>query len=393
MNGERITARYHVATPMFCSGADPSAAELRLASFKGVLRWWWRALAWSRLGEDGARIRTAEDRLFGSADGGQSRVIMRIAHSTARAVNGADAISHWALGARYLAFGAAVVPGKHDAKPARGALAPFDFTLELVLRARAPALPADERALLDDALRVGGLLGGLGAKSRKGYGSLALVELAIDGAPIWRAPASLDALAAEIAPLLRRAATAKQLPPYTALSAHTRIVLVASPAATSPIELLDRVGREIVRYRSWGRDGRVLGNVAREENFKDDHDLMKRPARTRRSHPQRVGFGLPHPNGNGADQRVRPGDHAIDRRASPLLLHVRSCGDSAVAVLSLIPAVFLPGAAPTIDVGAGQRVPLASPEALRRPIDALLDRFLAPGSRKEPFGRACEVRP
>ena len=74
-----IEVTYRVVTPLFCSGADSDCAELRLSSFKGVLRFWWRALAWSRCGADLETIRCQEDALFGSAGGGQSRVSMRLA--------------------------------------------------------------------------------------------------------------------------------------------------------------------------------------------------------------------------------------------------------------------------------------------------------------------------
>ena len=44
-----IEATYLVTTPVFCGGAHRERAELRPPSFKGVLRFWWRALSWSRL--------------------------------------------------------------------------------------------------------------------------------------------------------------------------------------------------------------------------------------------------------------------------------------------------------------------------------------------------------
>ena len=73
-----IEATYRVVTPMFCGGAEPDKrAELRPSSFKGVLRFWWRALAWSRLGGDLGQIKQQEDALFGSADGGRSSVSMQ----------------------------------------------------------------------------------------------------------------------------------------------------------------------------------------------------------------------------------------------------------------------------------------------------------------------------
>jgi CRISPR-associated protein Cmr1 len=52
-----IQATFQVTTPLFCGGADGSSAELRPSSVKGVLRFWWRACAWSRFDGDLTRIR------------------------------------------------------------------------------------------------------------------------------------------------------------------------------------------------------------------------------------------------------------------------------------------------------------------------------------------------
>ena len=79
-----IEVTYRVVTPLFCAGADSTHPEIRLPSFKGVLRFWWRALAWSRCRADLEAlealeaIRRQEDALFGSAGGGQSCVSMRL---------------------------------------------------------------------------------------------------------------------------------------------------------------------------------------------------------------------------------------------------------------------------------------------------------------------------
>lgn len=46
-----LMARYHITTPMFLGDADSSvcADKIRPPSFKGVLRFWWRALNWGRV--------------------------------------------------------------------------------------------------------------------------------------------------------------------------------------------------------------------------------------------------------------------------------------------------------------------------------------------------------
>ena len=91
------------------------------------------------------------------------------------------------------------------------------------------------------------------------------------------------------------------------------------------------------------RNGKILKGEDSECNFKDDHDLMNNAKRNNpaRQHPQRVAFGLPHNYGKYTDQHVSP-DDGYDRRASPLFIHIHECEGKPVAVLSFIPARFLP---------------------------------------------------
>ena len=64
-----LTATFAVTTPLFLGGADlqNGRPELRPPSIKGVLRFWWRALAWSRHDGDLSKIHSAEAELFGAA--------------------------------------------------------------------------------------------------------------------------------------------------------------------------------------------------------------------------------------------------------------------------------------------------------------------------------------
>ena len=113
-------------------------------------------------------------------------------------------------------------------------------------------------ASLIDALICLGTHGGMGAKSRKGYGSLVIRSLRLNGEPRWSTPRTIADLRDSLADL-RRSHGADNLPEYTALSRQSRHVLVSSDKDEA-MELLDHVGRELMRYRSWGRDrGRVLG--------------------------------------------------------------------------------------------------------------------------------------
>lgn len=345
-----IEATYKIVTPLFSAGTDPGHAELRLPSFKGVLRFWWRALAWSRCDGDLAEIKQQEDALFGSAGAGQSRILMRLVGKASiqpitvgTVLKVPSTNTTVGEGARYLGYGVMEAFGSRkkntqDGQLARACLlAPIEFTVSI----RARDLTRDQIQSLKQALIAVGMLGGIGAKSRKGYGSLVLRSLRVDDKDAWTAPEAVDDLRGAIARLYPQG-TSDELPEFTALSKRTRHVLLSS-GRMEPVELLDLVGREIVRFRSWGRNGKILGGrVDSEKLFEDDHDLMKQQVGKRQSHPRRIAFGLPHNYGKPSDQQVNPHDRQLDRRASSMFIHIHECGQASVAVVSFLPARFLP---------------------------------------------------
>ena len=377
---------------MFCGGADAKNAELRLPSLKGVLRYWWRALAWSDCDGDLGKIKKKEDDLFGSAEGGQSRVQMRFLKSPSPSLYDAGQVLEMpgaGYGTRYLGYGVM----EDRASIGHG----LDFTVQMRVSS------ASERsvALLKSAVIAVGCLSGIGAKSRKGYGSLTIRSLVVDK-ELCPTPSSLKELRKTIAGLYQQhrvSCGGLEYPKYTAFSRHARHVLLTS-GKKEPLDMLDLVGREVIRYRSWGREGKILGQHESEKNFKDDHDLMKGVETGRRpnKHPERVAFGLPHNYGRGQHQQVGPSDKGLDRRASPLFIHIHECVDGPVAVLSFLSARFLPERC-GICVG-GHNVPRLSEEQLYGPVTRFLDRLLNQGEgtvrereRKEDFVDAVEVRP
>lgn len=421
-----IVARYRVVTPLFCGGADPTAtaaeAELRLPSFKGVLRYWWRALAWSHYQANLAEIAAAENDLFGSGGGDarRSRVVMRFGTVSGQAQRPQGAVLEdvsrrvVGQGARYLGYGLMEAFDRKD-KEAKNviakagqlvracllAAAAVPFVFEVHLRCREMKPPVLE--LLLRALEIMGTVGGLGARSRRGYGSLALAGLTVDGSSTWKPPTSISELKERLATSTAMA-RGTNLPKYTAFSQSSRHVLLQASGCSDPLVLLDRVGRQMVLYRSFGRGGKVLaepggrGGIEAEQNFHDDHDLMQDVAAGRRprgSHPRRIAFGLPHNYFFSSTRRpvnVDPGA-GLERRASPLFIHIHMCGDAPVAVLSFLPAAFLPedgSGRRTIDVG-GHHVPLTPEPQLYEPIHELLDRFGGPRG-KEGFSHV-EVHP
>lgn len=388
-----IEATYRVVTPCFCGGAGQQP-EFRLPSFKGVLRFWWRALAWARYGGDLRAVKQDEDAIFGSAARDRSRVQIRLAAHEPRptlpagrvlTIDGGAVVGE---GARYLGYGLmhAYASGKTGVRAGELTRACIESPFELTIRFRCRSMSGPQVDSLTDAVAWVGLLGGIGARSRRGYGSLSLRSMDVGGERRWSVPRSLEELGAAIGGL-RQSTGPTRLPEYTALSGRARHVLLDG-GDIAPMALLDLVGAEFVRFRSSGRDGKVLGGRANAEHrFKADH-LMLVSGRPGDAHPQRVAFGLPLNFGKPAHLHVKPADH--DRRASPLLIHIGECGDRPVALVSVLPARFLLGPDPAISVG-GRRVRQMDEATLYRPVHQFLDRLLDPRQRKEPFTAALEV--
>lgn len=391
---EKIEATFRVVTPMFISGADQSKAELRVPSIKGALRFWWRALAWGRLG-DLQKICEEEARLFGSADTGQAAVMMKLSEqSSPKPLEKGEILKDGGKvvgeGARYLGYGVMEAFPRRQKGIEAGQLIrpclllPFEFTVGFRFK---PGFTEQQKGTLIEAIKLMGLIGGLGSKSRKGYGSLTLTELKHDNQR-WNPVNG----ATELSELLAGFKSDSVFPKYTALSSYTRYLVVEGNNGESPLSLLNKVGREMVFYRSWGHNGKVLGSP-REGNFKEDHDLMKGfPTSIR--YPERVAFGLPHNYGQRRDQQVTPKDK--DRRASPLFIHIHqvSQSDRPLAVLSFLPSTFLPEneslkllnttVKPTYD------------DAFWKPIEDFLERMKGtdnspPYKRREGFSQVLEV--
>ncbi|HPZ55445.1 MAG TPA: type III-B CRISPR module RAMP protein Cmr1 [Bacillota bacterium] len=383
----KVEATYTAVTPVFCVGADETSAEVRLPSFKGVLRFWWRALAWSKYGGDLNTIAKQEDHIFGSTSTGQSRLLMRLASVEQPKVLGikeqlvTDRGVVVGEGCRYLGYGLMSTKNKTKVgqlnKPC--VVAPYHFTVSFLCR----DLDDESVELVCDALKALGTFGGIGARTRRGYGSLALSDLWVENESVWQAASSMDRLKENIAYLLRKYSS-PALPEYTALSRFSRCMVLQAKTAT-PLESLNTIGREMIRYRSYGR---------------------------KESYPERIAFDLPQNYYFSSDKfspdrdksksaRVAPAMKSLDRRASPLFIHIHSL-DSAntrcAIVLTFLPARFLPPARPSRKAAVmvdGFRVDLQTEDELYEPIHRFFKRLLDSNphtGRKEPILVAEEIR-
>lgn len=373
--GTTLTATYRIATPMFCAGANHCSAELRLPSFKGALRFWWRSLMWGKV-QDHHELREREAQLFGSSDSkaGQSKVRLRVVSKNLGNVEGPPNVFEKGglLGAHYLGYGVMEAfpsrPKKTKAgQLTRGMLDGGTFSIECRLSPLATVGQIDE---VERALILLGTVGGLGAKARKGFGSLTLTELRRDEVrrQISTGPAERLRAVVENPP--------SGLPEWTAWSSLARVVVAQSSDVKRAVQLLDLVGREQVRFRSWGRNGNVLDKSS-ERNFPMDHDLSK-GYRVPIDYPSRVAFGLPH---NYGRESVQPEAHG--RRASPLFIHIdQPTADIApTAVIIFLPAMFLPASERLR--AFGKSVTMHCGDEFWFPLHAFLDRLAGSAARSK----------
>lgn len=191
---EKIVAHFQVVTPMFLGGAQPNEqAELRAPSVKGALRFWYRAID--------PNYQLHEQSVFGGSDSGagQAKFLLRIRPVLEEKVTwnsnigincdhpcmpkglNEDQKNTWILnGIKYFAFPF----GMGDNKKRKYIPEGRQFSTELLFR---PNLEAEHKKRVIAALWLFSHLGGLGMRSRRAFGSVALTG--ID--PL---PSGLDAL-------------------------------------------------------------------------------------------------------------------------------------------------------------------------------------------------------
>ena len=359
---QRIEAEFEIVTPMFLGGADPATTvELRASSIKGALRFWWRALHYSRMvvaeGGDQAKalkkLRERESYLFGSADDkvGQGCMLLSLVTRSTdleRLSSGAvltDQSNRRAgPGARYLGYGLLQAFGVNAGQLNRPCIMhKTSFVAHILFR---PATSLDDHSEIISTLKLFGLVGGLGSRVRRGFGSVSLkgitrigTEPHIVAIPARTREDFISELRMLLQPALVGYASAFQL---TAFGAGCRID-VTNWQVADPLVALDRIGRGMQRYRSWGHRGEV-NHQPSEKRFEDDHDWFRRQGRFQTSRgsfvPNRTAFGLPH---NYGPRFGVSGPDKTDRRGSPLHCHIhKTSNGQSFGVMAILPNRFLP---------------------------------------------------
>jgi len=396
----KLTLKLEVVTPCFLGGSTRGGpAEWRAQSVRGQLRWWLRAVAGGRYRGELAKVRELEAEIFGTTD--RSSALRVRALGTPRISKAQQSCNYGdAFGAQELAKmwgdpSTETVKRLHLTAPsgkafktnpvhylAYGPVVKGDFVqsaivpeqeVELVLHWRR-RVGEEARELFDLALWAWLNLGGIGSRSRKGFGSLRCVAATRGGSQDKRLKENLAPIgsiawrerARECLALLRLE-EAQDLAEWSHFTSASRIYIGAKNY-TSWQEALEHLGAWLMafrrRYGSPG-DSRVYDGLQLAGR---DYQWAKKPGASGSQVPDKAGFGLPLAfrflrgpessvkregggnNGRGNGRRNDKDSEA--RRASPLLLHVAMFSAGAYCpVLTHLPARLLP---------EGQRTRLAA---------------------------------
>lgn len=348
----RTNVAVEVVTPLFLGGSDPRGTpELRPASFRGAMRFWLRALIGQSIGDYALdELRREETEVFGDAgqDSG-SAVIARVVGQPKPSAFAPSSQSN--PGLRYLLFSM----GQRERDPRTGQTSTIwrecfapNTKFDLVIQMRTPASSNDQALIFRRAaasLWLSVWLGGLGARSRRGAGSLRIVgdpggwptDLP---SPVMRAN-SPEQLRTELVSGLR------SLRKATGLSAQTQI---RSPSAfdilhpdVCNIRMLDKT------WPTWQEALETIGAAFQgfRNRYQPDYSNVKDVigGRSQRFNgAERAAFGLPivfyfrSLGGSGGTLEGR--EH--DRRASPMWIKIaRLANGNYTVILTTFHATLL----------------------------------------------------
>jgi CRISPR-associated protein Cmr1 len=320
---KRLRVTLETVTPLFLGGADPQrgSPELRAASFRGVLRFWWRAL-WGGIhpNQPLTKLSKHESQVFGDTEQASSIII--------RLSNPPQNTESWQFrqkpGVDYLFFS---LQGRRNEPDRRGFSPGQQFKLTLQTRLGLDKDQEDKAFLQACAafwLMV--TFGSLGARSRRGAGNLRVVD--VEGWPQELPSLKTTANSAEgfvletqsklkkLYEVLHKAfnwplpENGKPQPPFDVLHPRYGQIFVYEKTWKTWQAALDQLGENYKKYRNKSPDRKQVGDVIRGRSEKPET-------------VNRAAFGFPivyYYRGYGFGGMLEGEDG--QRRASPLIFHV-----------------------------------------------------------------------
>ncbi|BAF60107.1 Uncharacterized protein PTH_1926 [Pelotomaculum thermopropionicum SI] len=355
---------YELITPLFGGGVNPGEADpitvVRGTEIRGQLRFWWRACRGGRFNGNLAEMREAEDKLWGATSTekkalpSQVDVVLLTWHAgeseqpfevvadnrTGRPKPRLKAKESVAL--PYAAF--PLQPSEEEIRAGgigmktKTVRTNVSFTLKITY-------PDKQQQEVEAALWAWETFGGVGARTRRGFGALKLVS--VDGKPITQPGAAQ--IEAEIRQALEKHVMSGMWPdgvPHLSLEPQMKI----TGRHAEPKAAWDYLIRHLRNFRQSRSGGSPRQSGRSRWPEPDEIRRLTGCQCSRHAVPlsnigkfPRAAFGLPvvfhfkdRDAGDPCDTKLTCGEQDCDRLASPLILRPLACRDGAVGLAMVL---------------------------------------------------------
>lgn len=379
MHTMKVTLR--TVTPLFLGGAQEKSCELRPPSIKGALRFWFRFIEGARQNGDWRQVRAEEQRLFGSTDTGVGafRIKCTKTPQITRPSLGPPGYREWPIEIGYMGYGPIGLrklsyQERETRKASKKPTTVFEPRREFIdanqelafdIQFRPEATEQDMRRV-HEGLWLWTHLGGLGSRARRGWGSLELIEPdEMYGLKVLTMADAKD-LEAEIQARIKQIQGEGESPrsaQFTHWFHESRLLVPCVCEGWQ--QAMWWVGNKFIAFRSNSTRFKKPPAGPHDPCW-PDHDLLRnyllppgqgfmQPSRA----PMRVVFGLPHnyafgslaQNPNKASVTAKwhvplsdggSKETEIDRRSSPIFVHLHRVQGGVAVIVTYVPACLLP---------------------------------------------------
>ncbi len=283
-------------TPIFMRGANQGKAEIRASSIKGLMRWWFRALAGSYFGDDIEGLRWVENEIFGST-GSKSKIAVEVEAPEPVRFNFNDFKR-----LTYLWFSVKL------AKPRINYYYPVGTKFNVTLKSH------DARAFKISLISLWALicLGGLGFRSRRGAGSVKFVDgdfnelkelgITCSFSSNREMSDSVNSAINAIGETLNRKVRKMRPQAYPILSPETACIALWDPGTGNPMQALERFQGRYMKFRK-NEDKKNKNKISKKDRIvfglpvrlrgrdtEDIVELLPKLSESRRSSPMLIGL-------------------------------------------------------------------------------------------------------
>lgn len=343
----RETREYELITPLFGGGTESQKADpvsvIRVPSIRGQLRFWWRAIRGGQFGGNLARMKKGEDGIFGAASVGDKATPSQLQIALTMTDRGKPLLQVTGKGGQIeiyemkSPYGYVAFPLKQKGL---GVVDGVTFSLSL-------SYPSSFSAEVEAALWAWAMFGGLGGRTRRGFGSLQMKDYSPHAADVAR----------DIKNGLEKHLAGDAFPPSVPHLSKNPSAIKVTAAADSVSEAWKHLIQELKDFRQ----DRPFNPATKRPGRSRWHepDAIRNLTRHASSHPPspltvnkfpRAAFGLPiifkfkdETAGDPLQTTLEGKDENQKRMASPLILRPVACSSSkAVGLAVMLSGTSLP---------------------------------------------------